>query len=411
VLSLFEHNIQLEQALSDVNRDLSAKLSIEHNVCLKLQNLLEVERSEVLKLTTPSFKRSLKRWLIRLPVLGKLLFESRDALTDKVVPQKDLINVIFSFNETLAKYAPVTMISLYKNHPDCQIDLYIIYNMLSDSVKQLIEDTAKDYGQMVHFVHVDDPWNYDSFTRYSGSFECYFDLVPHRYLPETISRAVYLDVDLFVNRDIRELYFADFDDNYLIGVEDVSNVVTIGKRGKVTMLTTAQGGGVNSGVLVLNFDKFRSENITIENYKLLIEQLNSEGIPYFGDQGLLNSFMIDKKIKYMPPIWNYLFLADELRNTPLKKYSLDDVAIFHCGGNEYKPWNVIFDDNDIDFLSERKYLLKYRVNPISVEINKRWWHYAKFARNYEKLIRDAVSYKNILSVIDFPSIENALARN
>jgi lipopolysaccharide biosynthesis glycosyltransferase len=293
-----------------------------------------------------------------------------DALARQTERKK--MNILFSFNDTIGKYAPVTMISLYMNNKDYDIDIYILYNMLSSRIVEDIEKTAEGYGQKVYFINVHDPWVFDPFQRYAGSFECYFDLFPNQYLDQSLDRILYLDVDLFVNRDISELYFMDFDGAYLIGAADVSNVIKIKDGKPVTLDLAATGVGFNSGVMVMNLKKFREENVCVNDYVAVIDKLKDMSMPYFGDQGLINAFMLGKPVKYVPLVWNYLYIDDEVRNEQLRKYDLSEVAIFHCGGNEYKPWYFIMRDYDINMVEERGYLLKYHLSPIFVEINRLW---------------------------------------
>jgi hypothetical protein len=60
-LAVMEHNAQLEQALSDVNSDLSEKLQTEHSEVLKLKELWEAEHSEVVRLNAKFANRVINK--------------------------------------------------------------------------------------------------------------------------------------------------------------------------------------------------------------------------------------------------------------------------------------------------------------------------------------------------------------
>jgi|GEM_PF-6013314 len=324
---------------------------------------------------------------------------------------EERMNVIFSFNETLAWYAPVTMVSLYLNHPDRYIDVYLIYNVLSDDVLKLMETTAKKYNQSIYFIKCTDPWNYDSFTRYGNSFECYFDLLPHEYLPKHIKRAIYLDVDLYVDANIEDMYFSDFDDAWVIGVLDVGNDLRLQSEPDNTLSIAAKGQGINSGCFVIDFNKLREHNVSIHDYWYILHQLKEINQPYFGDQALLNCFLLNKKVKYFPIQYNYMWLEHEPQNITTRDIDVSTVKVHHCGGNEYKPWSVRLNKYDVDFIKSKSYLLKAPISDRRVQINEGWWKYAKYAPNYQQLLADSVSYKHILSVIRFTDIEDAFSGN
>lgn len=320
------------------------------------------------------------------------------------------MNVMFSFNENLANYASVTMVSLYLNHPDIRIDIYVVYNVLSERVKDIMKTTAVKYHQNIHFVHCHDPWSYDRFERYSGAFECYFDLLPHVYLPETLDRVLYLDVDLYVAKNIQDFYRADFDDAWAVGVLDVGNELRLQDGIEGSLEIAARGQGINSGCMLMNLEKLRTHNITIDDYLKIIDELERRKQPYFGDQALLNCFLMDKKVKHFPIQYNYMWLEHDEQNILTRDIDLESVKVFHCGGNEYKPWSVLLRKQDIELIQSKSYLLKQDISERRYLINRGWWEYAKYAPNFQDLLANAVSYSNILSVIDFNSIECAMAR-
>jgi lipopolysaccharide biosynthesis glycosyltransferase len=315
------------------------------------------------------------------------------------------MNVMFSFDENLAKYAPVTMISLYRNHIGISINIYVVYVNLSETAMNLMRATAEEYHQEIFFIKCHDPEKYNEFDKYSGTFECYFDLVAQSYLPKMLSRVLYLDVDTFVCKNISSLYYADFEDNYLIAIPDVGNDMRGSQKIENPVELAAQGQGFNSGVIVINLERFRKEKITVDTYTGIIRQLKEKGIQYFGDQALFNVFMLGKPVKYMSYLYNFLWIEHEKQNACLREYDVENVYIFHCGGSEYKPWTVRLRKEDISLYEERFYIKKHRITDRIVYINQAWWEYAKYAINYYELWSEAVSYKHLLSVINFPLIE------
>jgi lipopolysaccharide biosynthesis glycosyltransferase len=328
-----------------------------------------------------------------------------DYLKYKLRTPSETINIMFSFNEALAKYAPVTMVSLYRNHQNRKIDSYVVYCDLSDYSISLIQRTARDFGQEVYFIQCRDAEAYDSFQKYSGSIECYFDLLAHEYLPQALDRVLYLDVDTYVNGDISELYFRDFGDNWLICAEDVGNAMRSADKDKDAFALAARGQGFNSGVILINLSVFREEKVSVNDYVSIINELNGLQMDYFGDQALFNIFMLKKPVEYISPLYNFLWLEHEPQNCHLRSYDLQDVVIFHCGGNEYKPWSIYMRPQDIALYESKMYLNKHMLSERLLRINRGWWQYAEHAPNHAQLLCEAMSYCHIMSVLNFPLIE------
>lgn len=125
---------------------------------------------------------------------------------------------------SLVKYLKVLMISVYENNKDVieeeGVTFWCLHNALEDSHKAEIKEIADRYNQKVEFIFVDvnifnglpsaSPWPQT----------IYFGLLAHQFLPESLHRVLYLDIDVAVNGNIKEFYNLPFDDNYLIASRD-----------------------------------------------------------------------------------------------------------------------------------------------------------------------------------------------
>jgi len=111
-------------------------------------------------------------------------------------------------------------------------------------------------------------------------------------------KVLYLDSDVIVRDDIRELYSTDISDYYCAGVEDKQNP---NLRERVSMPDSETY--INSGVLLLNLSKCRQDNIQEKMFNALRK------IKYWSDQDAINGFM-QRHIKLLDLKWNLMYPFD-----------------------------------------------------------------------------------------------------
>jgi lipopolysaccharide biosynthesis glycosyltransferase len=158
------------------------------------------------------------------------------------------------------------------------------------------------------------------------------DMYSRYILPDLLEdkdRVLYLDSDTLITGDIAELYNTKLGNNLAAGVRDIG-ITKDDLQGYAKNLGLDDGQYFNSGVLLLNLDKMRKENVT----KKLIEETDrlSDKLQH-PDQDIINLVMRDK-IGELPNIWNY---QDEDRR--LDPGILKDSKIIHYT-TAIKPWNT-----------------------------------------------------------------------
>ena len=136
-------------------------------------------------------------------------------------------------------------------------------------------------------------------------------------------RALYLDCDMIVHRNIDSLFQRDFEENYIIAVPDgwYKNIF-------------------NAGMMMVNVHKWKTDNIC-QNLLELTAEKHQE---VYGDQGVLN-LLFENKWKKVSPQYNFMVGLDTLGYWAQKPEwflnSWDEnykPAIIHFEGKD-KPWN------------------------------------------------------------------------
>ena len=201
------------------------------------------------------------------------------------------------------------------------------------------------------------------------------------YIPEIFlnyKKVIYLDADLILNDDISILFNENIEDYYAGVVHDVVFESFLHSKDSKTdqykdisvrdyYLNKLKGTDFNyfnAGVLLLNLDKIRQDNIVDKLWDFVAKESPLE----YQDQDALNA-IIGKNVKYIDYKWNVLkekFFYAKNKNKKLRKhlkYVYSHPSIFHYVGAD-KPWCLV--DNK-----------PYNYGHIDL-----WWKYYKLTSLY-----------------------------
>ena len=167
----------------------------------------------------------------------------------------------------------------------------------------------------------------------------YYRLFAEKLLSHNIEKVLYLDVDIVVNKPLRELWNTDLSDFGLASVTDMSeNMQDFNRLGYNASL-----GYFNSGVLLINLKYWRKNHITDEFVDLIV---NHPEMIKFHDQDVLNIVFCRNKL-YLPFAYNLqsgFMYKPELMELDYEKYKqqIKDaiehrIMIHFCCS--LKPWH------------------------------------------------------------------------
>jgi lipopolysaccharide biosynthesis glycosyltransferase len=171
----------------------------------------------------------------------------------------------------------------------------------------------------------------------------YFRLWAADVVPADADRALYLDVDLIVRRDLAELWAWDLDGCAVAAVRSVNYpfVATHGAVDDWFLLGLApETPFFNAGVLLIDLDRWRSEDVK----RRALEYLRSPHLGAGADQEALNATLAGRWSQ-LPPVWNqqtemlsYHLGADLLFPPAELTAARGDPAIVHFQA-WLKPWH------------------------------------------------------------------------
>ena len=145
-------------------------------------------------------------------------------------------------------------------------------------------------------------------------------------------KGIYLDCDVVVNGDIKELFDTDLGENYAAAVDDFVSKEYSAKLGV--------GRYFNAGVLLLNIEKMRSGNL-VETF---LNAFKTRGnLIKYADQDILN-LVFGGKVLFLPP--RFGVVSPYFRGRKTKYFSKEEIsaAIYnpltiHFTGPD-KPWVI-----------------------------------------------------------------------
>ncbi|MGI8504904.1 MAG: glycosyltransferase family 8 protein [Hassallia sp.] len=189
-----------------------------------------------------------------------------------------------------------------------KIALFIIDGGISQTNKRKIIKSLNSEQIDISWVQPDNTLFEELLLTRHLTVSSYYRIFIPELLPKKFDKAIYLDTDMVVTGDLEELWKIDVGDNYVLAVQD-DNQLYISNS---DALKTYEKLGIpldykyfNSGLLVMNLEKWRSENIG----KKIIECMKREHLS--NDQDGLNAVLAGKwqelhpKWNQMPRIYEY----------------------------------------------------------------------------------------------------------
>lgn len=254
-------------------------------------------------------------------------------------------------------------------------DAYVKFMVVA--MKSVIDNASRKYEYRMHVLHTDISSENQALVKQMETANCKIDFVDvtsrlksiekkislrdyytattyyRLFIPEMFpkyDKVVYIDGDTIVREDIANLYHADLGNNYIGAVRDQLVVQTDTYGDYVEkVLGISRGAYFNAGVVVINCEQFRKQNIL----KQFIELLNTYTFVVAQDQDYLNILCKDN-VLWLDSRWNVQMTG----NIP---FSEDRAKLIHYNLAE-KPWHYE-----------------------SCRMGKYFWEYAKKTEKYEEL--------------------------
>ncbi len=223
-----------------------------------------------------------------------------------------IIPVIASSDDNYAYPLGVMFISLIENtkNPE-RFHLFIIDGGISERKKEGIKNEIEKRNSELTFLEINNEVYADFPTKAHISAPAYYRISIPELFDESVKRAIYLDCDLIIKNDLQLLWEIDLEGHAIAAAENISNSTYRTSQLK-------QSDYFNSGVMVIDLEKWRAEDIPnkVRTFKLEHPELICTN-----DQCALNG-VFKGQWKRLPLNWN--FQSGLYRNSSQTKKILKD---------------------------------------------------------------------------------------
>ena len=244
-----------------------------------------------------------------------------------------MMNICFCIDKKYTMPLVVCLLSLFKNNPNTTFNIYIINNGLDKFATDSIAKMSAEHDAYVKFIDINTDITKQFPINHHISQAAYYRLLMDNFIPKTIDKILYLDVDIIVNGAITDLYQTDIS-HVILGAVENPNF----KRHSILGMKPISKY-FNSGVLLINLKKWRDDNIgqkTIDYINTNKEKLLCH------DQCAINA-VLDGAWRILSPTYN--FQTSYLDKNPAHGYSVSilngakkNPVIIHYTGSS-KPWS------------------------------------------------------------------------
>ncbi len=209
-------------------------------------------------------------------------------------------HVLLISDANYSAFLATTIVSILKNaDPDDRLVFHIVDSGLTQNDRDAVEK-LKDIRDFDFVFYQPDLQKY--LHVFCDDIQSFPVVVNHRlfapsFLPASLDKVVYMDVDVVVLDSLRDLWNVDPGDAILAAVPDQN--IRLSHRRAIGL--DDDYPYFNSGVLVMNLKKWREVNATEEMLKIAVEIKENIDFP---DQDVLNVYVARHARALAPKEWN-----------------------------------------------------------------------------------------------------------
>lgn len=252
------------------------------------------------------------------------------------------INIVVATDDNYAQHLGVMLCSLLENFQKDRykdLDIYIIDGSISPGNKKNLKKIIEQYGANAFLKTIDN-------SKYKGfkisrhlTLPTYYRISIPELLDDYIEKAIYLDCDLIVKKNISKLWNLDISDYAIGAVED--SVFDIIPQTYLNLQIPIDLKYFNSGVMLMNLAYWRKNSIS--NQVSAFVKSNPDKL-LCADQDGLNAILYSRW-KPLPFEWNFMLhmFTEKYYKTyskkPEFKKAMENPSIVHYTAG--KPWQYM----------------------------------------------------------------------
>lgn len=231
----------------------------------------------------------------------------------------------------------VLITSLAINNQEENFSIYLLHSGLSEARLVKVRQQCQTHGYQFFPILIPEEVFRDAPVTRQYPKEMYYRLLAQYFLPESLSRILYLDPDILIINPLRPLWEIDLGENLLAAAAHTGKTELANNINRIRLST--ERDYYNSGVLLMNLDACRQEILPNDLFCYVEQHRNELLLP---DQDILNGLYSERILPIEDVLWNYdarnysnyLLRSGGVYDLP---WVLKHTAILHfCG--KAKPW-------------------------------------------------------------------------
>lgn len=267
------------------------------------------------------------------------------------VDNNNKMNIVVASDENYSLHLLTLIVSILENRKNTySVVFYILDGGMNKKKKELITEIIYKYNNAyVDFIAMTDEIIMDKLGNKNMWRNRSLSTMSRLLIPELLKnedKALYLDVDAVVKKDLLELYNTDIKDFCIAGVQDMCS-----KKGHEKIGLNKDDLYICAGLILWNLEVARSINFTEEVRKFIL--LFNGKVPAM-DQGVINGVLSKKGlIKKIHPKYNVMTpfffenskqlikiydLTSYYSDNELKEACNSPVFIHYVSGGTTRPW-------------------------------------------------------------------------
>lgn len=273
------------------------------------------------------------------------------------------MNIVIASSKEYARFALITMASLFEQHPAQSVHLYFYYHESMEEEINQMRELAFRYHQLFSDIYVDE--TAPSFVQKYGQLDhpLWFKWLCMEQLAGVCDRVLILGVDLFVQKDLSSFYFQDLQGKGMALIPDLGVLEPNSMIHEVcAQFDLDVSEYVNADVCLVDFNKMKGR-LSLQKM-LSYYRAHEQPLPFL-EQDVLNVYYRQDICVVRDYRYNFLaYIAAECMPPRQNETMLEEAAIVHFAGG--KPW---------------KYFK-------GIPAEMRWLAYAKKTAGYERLLEE-----------------------
>jgi lipopolysaccharide biosynthesis glycosyltransferase len=294
----------------------------------------------------------------------------------------DEIHISYSLDNNLIYPTLVSMASgLENNNNNKNIIVYhlLLSHDFDTSKVEIFESLRKNYTVKINYYII--PHFFKNLNPWTAGTDCvYYKIILPIMFPN-YKRIIYLDGDTLIRKDISEMFYLPFNDNYILGFPFYMTQVMDEYGINATHY-------INGGCLLFNIDKIRKDK---KDDDLLQFTIKNNSVLRFREQDAIN-YVFYPKIGFLPLKYGIYMIGSKRKFKSLSRYTrsplnlaegyeaVKDPAIVHFSCCWPKVWTEgsknLFKDHDI--------CLRYK---------NEFYYYANKTQYYSKIYKLLIHQK------------------